>query len=306
MNQIKSPFFSVVIPVYNRTLEVLSVLNSLESQIFKDFEVVIIDDGSTEVVSSHVAQRYGFPVTCLRQENAGGGVARNNGILNAKGKYIAFLDSDDFFTPDKLSTVREWIEVTGASMLFSYAKVDRGNGVYGRKPSRPIGDNETFEHYALVARQPAQTSTLVVEAELAKSVLFDGRLKKFQDIDFGIRLAAAGAKICFIPKELSIWTDKLADGRVGNKRHPKMAEEWLEKNKQYLSKKGQIGFKANLLSYEIGESKPFLATVYIFDGFLRGGVSFKRSLHSLARAVIPQYAYRPIIDRVLSLKTRRR
>lgn len=297
-------YFSIVIPVYNRSVEVLNLLDTLQEQTFKNFEVIIVDDGSDDDVGSQFRSDYGFPVKLVRQENSGGGAARNNGILRSSGRYIAFLDSDDFFMPNKLSTFKEWIDTTNATMLFSYARVDRGEGVFGRKPNRPIRSDESFEHYALIARQPAQTSTLVVETELAKSVLFDPKLKKFQDIDFGLRLAAAGAKICFVPEELTIWTDKLADGRVGNKRRPEMAKEWLEKNKNIMSKKGVIGFKANLLSYEIGESERLLAAWYIVDGVVRGGVSLKRSLHSFTRALIPQAYYRSIIDRLLLIKTK--
>lgn len=298
------PFFTVVIPVYNRRDELRAVLISLKDQTTTDFEVIVVDDGSTDDLSDVVEKITDYPITLIRQENLGGGAARNKGITNARGKYIAFLDSDDFFLPEKLAKCRSVIEQTNATMIYSYARVARGQGVFGRKPNRGIRAGETFEHYALVAREPAQTSTLVVERNLARSVLFDPTLKKFQDIDFGIRLARAGAVIHFIPEELAIWTDNVADNRVGNKRKPTEAYEWLARHRATLTKRGFHGYRANLLSYEIGETERVRAAAYIVLGMLFGGVGIKRGVHSLCRALIPQSAYRPLVNWLLSKRSR--
>src|SRR3712207_2443148 len=102
--------FSVVIPVYNRAALVGATLDSVLGQEFEgEFEVVVVDDGSTDETPAVLA-RYGERVRVLRQENAGPGAARNLGIRTARGEYVAFLDSDDLWFPWTLSTYAEIIE----------------------------------------------------------------------------------------------------------------------------------------------------------------------------------------------------
>lgn len=293
------PKFSVVIPVYNRAAILARLLTSLDEQTFRDFEVIVIDDGSNDEPEKAIPTTLNYKFRLVKQANAGGSAARNTGIRESSGDYIAFLDSDDFFTPEKLEVAAKHIDATGATFIYSYAKVDRGGGVFGQKPDRPLAEGEAFEEYALVARQAAQTSTLVVERELALKTLFDPELRKFQDIDFCIRLARNGAKISFIPKALSVWTDHVAEGRVGNVRRPDAALIWLKKHGQLVSRRALFGFKANILSYEIGQSHPLRAFVYVLEGLLFGGVPPKRAAHSLVRAICPQSLYRPLVDGVL-------
>lgn len=98
------PLVSVVIPVYNRLDLLKETLDSVFSQIFFDFEVFVIDDGSTESLDS-IVQEYGARVTFIRLLHSGlPSVARNCGIKKATGQYIAFLDADDTWLPEKLKT----------------------------------------------------------------------------------------------------------------------------------------------------------------------------------------------------------
>lgn len=93
------PKFSVIIPVYNVEPFIKKCLDSMESQTFKDYEVIIINDGSTDK-SMEIAKNYSFKM--INQENKGQSAARNRGIKSAKGEYIVFLDSDDTIEKDLL------------------------------------------------------------------------------------------------------------------------------------------------------------------------------------------------------------
>src|SRR5689334_6850738 len=99
-----NPLVSVVIPAFNRAFILPEALDSVLAQTWKDFEVLVVDDGSTdnteEVLEPYVA-RHG--VRFLRQANQGPAAARNRGIEAARGKYVAFLDSDDLWLPIKLA-----------------------------------------------------------------------------------------------------------------------------------------------------------------------------------------------------------
>ena len=105
------PTFSVIIPTYNRLSLLKLTLESVWRQTFTDYEVIVVDDGSTDDTAawlSEVASKE-KPITQIKQPTAGPGVARNNGAENARGEYLAFLDSDDLWFPWTLETVAELI-----------------------------------------------------------------------------------------------------------------------------------------------------------------------------------------------------
>ncbi|HSK63862.1 MAG TPA: glycosyltransferase family A protein [Pyrinomonadaceae bacterium] len=111
------PTFSVIIPVYNRSSFLAATLDSVWRQTFTDYEVIVVDDGSTDDTPAQLAE-LGERVTVIRQANAGPGVARNNGAKHAKGTYLAFLDSDDLWFPWTLQTVVELIaRYNGPSLI---------------------------------------------------------------------------------------------------------------------------------------------------------------------------------------------
>src|SRR4051794_17858818 len=103
-----APFFSVVIATYNRADLVGSAIRSVFAQTFQDFHIVVVDDGSADGTSTVVqdfVQRYPGRIEQVRQETQGVGVARNTGVARARGKYVAFLDSDDLWYPWTLETI---------------------------------------------------------------------------------------------------------------------------------------------------------------------------------------------------------
>jgi glycosyltransferase involved in cell wall biosynthesis len=111
-------FFSVIIPCYNVADSVLTTLQSLQSQTNRDFEAIAVNDGSTDATLS-VLEGFeaDFPLRIVNQENKGLGGARNAGIAAAQGTYLAFLDADDIWEPEKLTRVRHALTETGADLI---------------------------------------------------------------------------------------------------------------------------------------------------------------------------------------------
>jgi glycosyltransferase involved in cell wall biosynthesis len=99
----KTPLISVIIPTYNRAGVLPEAIDSALSQDYGNFEVIIVDDGSTDETPA-LLERYGTRITVIRQSNRGVSAARNRGVREANGDLIAFLDSDDLWQPGKLST----------------------------------------------------------------------------------------------------------------------------------------------------------------------------------------------------------
>ena len=112
------PFFSIIIPTYNRAALLREALDSVVQQTFRDYEVIVVDDGSSDETES-VVKACGVPVNFLRQENRGPGAARNLAVQRAQGRYIAFLDSDDKWFPWTLETYRRIIDTHAGPTFLS-------------------------------------------------------------------------------------------------------------------------------------------------------------------------------------------
>ncbi|WP_303187551.1 glycosyltransferase family 2 protein [Phocaeicola coprocola] len=110
---------SVVIPLYNKAHTIINTLNTVFNQIYQDFEVIIIDDGSTDNSVEIINQNFtDNRIKIIRQKNAGVSSARNRGVDESKGKYIAFLDGDDEWHPEYLSTMHKLIQKYPQAGLF--------------------------------------------------------------------------------------------------------------------------------------------------------------------------------------------
>ena len=111
--------FSIIVPVYNVELFLRECLDSIENQTFKGFEVICINDGSTDgslsILQEYAAKDSRFKV--ISQENQGQGVARNNGIDIAQGEYLLFIDPDDFIEPNMLEIIYKKFQQTDAEIV---------------------------------------------------------------------------------------------------------------------------------------------------------------------------------------------
>ncbi len=103
------PFFSVVIPSYNRSDMTVDAINSVLGQTFPDFEIIVVDDGSTDD-TEQVLRSFGDRIRYHKQTNAGVAAARNQGISLSSGHYICYLDSDDLWHPEKLAIYKSAID----------------------------------------------------------------------------------------------------------------------------------------------------------------------------------------------------
>lgn len=115
------PFFSVVIPLYNKAEQIKNTLNSVLQQSFKDFEIIVVNDGSTDGGHEVVKHILDDRITIYNQNNTGASVARNFGINKSNSNYIALLDADDFWKPNHLQEHFNSIKKFSKSALFCNA-----------------------------------------------------------------------------------------------------------------------------------------------------------------------------------------
>lgn len=180
---------SIIIPVYNNAKELGECLDSLKNQTFKDYEVIIVDDGSTDDLNSVLKAHEGEIKAVLRQRRQGPAVARNYGFKEATGDYLLFCDSDIVLKPRMLeSMVNELDNHPEISFIYSSFR-------FGFKLFRLYD----FDFEKLKKINYIHTTSLVRKKHFPG---FDEKLKRFQDWDLWLSMAENGYLGKRIPKIL--------------------------------------------------------------------------------------------------------
>ena len=210
MNTQLSPRVSVIIPVYNSERYIGESLQSVRDQTYRDYEVIVVDDGSTDDTKATVLAVPG-PINYVQQSNQGPAAARNTGIGAARGELICFLDADDSWAPDKLQTQVEFMDRNpGVGLVFAdetefdevgltCASLLAKSRYHAELAARPIV-KEPFQK--LLQENFIPTSTVMVRTACFKTAgLFDVALRGPEDRDMWSRLAMCFPIAC-IPRVL--------------------------------------------------------------------------------------------------------
>lgn len=211
------PLVSVVIPTYNRTQQTIAAIECVLAQTYPSIEVIVVDDGSTngsgEVVERFINQIAGSSrrVSFLKQPNQGASIARNTGIAAAQGEYIAFLDSDDTWVPEKLEWQLKALEqfkdeccacVTDARLVDD-SGMDKGNfEVHGRHYQQTIGVDRDATKSIARSFCGFWMSSLLVKADTVRKIGgFDPKISFVEDRDLHFRIALV-TSIAYVNKQL--------------------------------------------------------------------------------------------------------
>lgn len=180
-------FFTIIIPAYNRSVLILDTIQSVINQSFKDWECIVVDDGSSdntrEVIEGLISQDN--RIKYVYQENAERSAARNNGVKHAIGKYICFLDSDDQFTSDHLQGVHDVI-----------SKREFRNEIYytdcttvKREERLEIVDELEQNIIHFLVYHPIIPARVCASSEIFKNNLYDEDIVVVEDLILWLRLA---------------------------------------------------------------------------------------------------------------------
>jgi glycosyltransferase involved in cell wall biosynthesis len=189
------PFFSVIIPLYNKEQYIESTLKSVLNQTLNDFEVIIVDDGSTDNSLKIVSQIKSSKVKILKQKNQGPSVARNKAIANANGKYIAPLDADDIWDENHLYELKSLINsFPNAGVYCNNYKVKLNkNLIRNAHFNFDFGTNHLIipdffdaNIYNYIA---SSSSTAFLKSSFIELGGYDTTLRTGQDLDLWIRFA---------------------------------------------------------------------------------------------------------------------
>jgi glycosyltransferase involved in cell wall biosynthesis len=206
------PRVSVIIPTYNRAALLKKALQSILDQTFHSYEIIVVDDGSTDDTRDAVAAFASPKIRYLRQENKGRSHARNLALAEARGEYIAFLDSDDMFTRDKLEKQVALLDANPEyGMAYASARVLDDNDKEIFRPHRSkkgtpfyLATESGFIYEKIAFYLPVTVilPTVMVRNKVMKIVGgFDENLHRFEDTDMWRRISKI-TKIIAIPEPL--------------------------------------------------------------------------------------------------------
>ena len=201
------PLVSVVIPNYNYGIYIGQCIESVLSQDYPNIEIIVVDDGSTDN-SLEVLLRFGTRVQVIQQSNQGVSSARNSGLLEAQGEYIAFLDADDFWSEAKITKQVNLLEEQQADLVYAGVKLvsPDGNKINGIIHPKYKGDcSPIYRRFPARAVVLLGTSNALFRKNLiSKSGLFDLRLSISADWDFFRRYCDYGT-VVFLVEELTFY-----------------------------------------------------------------------------------------------------
>ena len=232
-----TPAISVILPVHNRADVLPRALTSVIEQTLENWELIVVDDGSTDE-SAHTAEGYADArIRVVRLErNKGGNVARNVGIRESRAPLIAFLDSDDAYLPQKLEAVVAHFERRPQLDLLvdSFVKIQPSNArVIRRNPV--IHDRELFRRALFTRRLWKATPAISVKRNVAiRGKLFDESLRRLQDFDFLIRMSEFAN--CASTDEV-LWTKCWDEGAISAQDNFIPANiELIRRHPEYLAR----------------------------------------------------------------------
>lgn len=220
-------FFSVVIPLYNKERQIAGTLRSVFAQTFADYEIIVVDDGSTDGSPAVVESLHDPRIRLIRQANAGVSAARNLGIAEARSEYIALLDADDEWRPEYLATIATIIRKYPQCDVFAtnYSHVDSNGKTFPtilRKLPFDGNDGILYNYFevASVSSPPIGTSAVAVRKSAFQSVGgFPLGIKSGEDLLTWARLAAR-YKIAYSKKPLAVFNVEGYDRNERPKRIP--------------------------------------------------------------------------------------
>jgi glycosyltransferase involved in cell wall biosynthesis len=243
------PTVSVIIPAYNQGEYLQEAIQSVLVQTLNDFELVVVDDGSTDETCFIVKRFSDDRLHYIYQENQGLSAARNTGIKATKGRYLTFLDSDDMFQPEKLRLLVEELETNKNIGLVAgqAVPIDQDGNSIGRIFNKPV----PVDVRHLLLTNPLHVGSVLLRRSWQEKVgFFDEALRSYEDWDMWLRLVRSGCRMGWVDRPVSFYRFH-PDQMVRNSRQmteatfavlnkffsdPALSNEWLEmKNLAYSS-----------------------------------------------------------------------
>lgn len=303
-----SPRFSIVIPTYNRADSVLETLDSCFAQNFTEFEIIVVDDGSSDDTLSVLEAVSDPRLIIVSQDNAGPAAARNHGMRRSTGQYIAFLDSDDSWYPEFLGAVNDLLTEQGDVLVYGQIIVDRGVGKYWVKPDRPLGQEESIYDFLYVHGGFIQTSTMVIPRTLAEKVQWDEKVTYGDNDQFAIDCWQTGIAFYMLSKPYTHYADAISDDALsqlpiyaGTSEKYTNFFTWMATQKKFMSAQAWAGYQARVESVGLARQAPLQSFKLLWKAKQLGAISGSGIVRQTIQNLAPRL-YRRLVDQYVRLK----
>lgn len=269
-----NPFFSIIIPTYNRGHILPKTIQSALNQEFEDWELIVVDDGSTdntkEIIESF--SQNDLRIRYIYQSNQERSAARNNGIKNSNGKYICFLDSDDEYDQHHLSTIFDEIKIKNNAIgLFFTSLIIYNNGIDIKHPIKQLHNNESIYDYLFT--ESIYPCRVCISKEIFNDFTFPEYTNMAEDTILWLEIASKFPIFQILEKTVNYYQHE--ENSVNKKFNPcknmLIGIDSFKRNKfkvySKISRKIRVKIKSSLLygvgfSYIINNNR-FLAILYI-------------------------------------------
>ncbi len=183
------PRVSVIIPAYDRKAMLCEAVDSVLAQNYRDFELIVVDDGSSDGTADEVAAHYGARVRLLRQWNRGVASARNMGVRRCDGEYVAFLDSDDLWLPKKLATQVNFMQADPRRRICQTEEIWIRNGIRVNPKTKHRKPSGNIFRASLELCLVSPSAVLMTRTLFEEVGGFDETFPVCEDYDLWLRIA---------------------------------------------------------------------------------------------------------------------
>lgn len=287
------PLVSVVIPTFNRAELVKRALQSVLGQTYGNLEVLIVDDASTDNTAEVVGVIADPRIRYLRQQkNGGAATSRNIGVQSANGEFVAYLDSDDTWEPEKVARqMAAMLQRPTPSQVVCYTQAIIDDGV-NRKVMPPRGKRaaEPIADYVLSDEGLIHTSTVLLPRALASIAPFNTTYRVLEDWDVFLTLERQNVEWLFVDAPLSVWYAERRAGRLSASSTTEECLMWLTDHESSFSERTKHRFMLKTILGPLigrGERKGYALKI-VLDALKNGALSPGQAATLLAKIAVPK------------------
>lgn len=276
---------SIVMPCHNRIALVKRAINSVKNSIGKNVELIVVDDCSSENIQEVVSCINTSHIQYIRtKRNIGGGGARNLGASIARGKFINFLDSDDFYLPNKLDYLVNYLTTNpNINLLITPVTVfKKGGGAFPITLDNPnLFRNGIFE--SIVRNNLLiQTNGLIIASKLFSNIRFNNELQKHQDLDLYIKLDNAKISAATLNTSCAAWDISHEMDSISKKNNPSLSFNWIKTVSPIITVNAYVNFSSKFICAKTSSIQELIFWIAI----LKNEFDLKNRLKFLFKSLI--------------------